>query len=166
MKQIVLYAIIPLLLIFLLLQFVPVARTNPPTLGEIQVPTHIHTILKKACWDCHSHQTQWPWYSRVAPVSWLVAHDVKEGRAELNFSMWTQYNTKKKRKKLEEIEEEVSKQKMPPRIYTWLHAQAILTAQEKEQLRQWVKASLAAISDAPKPSKPGVRVVSPSAPTR
>lgn len=138
MKSLVLYVFFPLLGIFLLLQLVPVERKNPPTSGEIQVPVHIRSILQRACWDCHSHQTRWPWYSKIAPISWLVVHDVEEGRKELNFSLWTTYNTKKMRKKLDEIEEEISNNKMPPTLYTWLHTQAHLTPQDKKQLKQWL----------------------------
>ena len=73
-------------------------------------------VIGRACSDCHSNHTVWPWYSRISPVSWLVARDVKEGRAKLNFSQWNIYSPEMTRIKLGEICEEVKKGEMPPRV--------------------------------------------------
>ena len=62
----------------------PVTRQNPPVTGDVTAPADVGGILRRACYDCHSHETVWPWYSRVAPASWLVAHDVDEGRGFIN----------------------------------------------------------------------------------
>src|SRR5262245_24374433 len=69
-------------------QFVPATLTNPPVQGSLQAPLPISVTLRRACYDCHSNETRWPWYSRVAPVSWLVVRDVNLGREEINFSEW------------------------------------------------------------------------------
>ena len=81
--------------------------TNPPVEQDVAAPPAVAAVLRRACYDCHSNETVWPWYSHVAPVSWLLARDVREGRAELNFSVWDSYEAKKKAKKLKETAEEV-----------------------------------------------------------
>jgi len=70
--------------VFVLIQFIPVARTNPPVEGEISASPEVMSILRRACYDCHSNETRWPWYSKIAPVSWLSVKDVNEGREHLN----------------------------------------------------------------------------------
>jgi len=70
------------------IQWVPVERTNPAVTSEVMVSPEVRDLLVRACFDCHSHQTVWPWYSRVAPVSWWVASHIRKGRADLNFSEW------------------------------------------------------------------------------
>ena len=70
------------------IQLVPVERTNPPVESEVAAPPAARAVLRRACYDCHSHETRGPWYAQVAPISWLVANDVQEGRRELNCSQW------------------------------------------------------------------------------
>ncbi|GJL62938.1 MAG: hypothetical protein NPIRA04_15920 [Nitrospirales bacterium] len=120
-----------------LIQLIPVTQSNPAVIKEVDAPPHIQSILKRACYDCHSHETVWPWYSQVAPASWLLAWDVQEGREELNFSIWNQYVSKKKDKKLKEIAEEIDEGDMPPWFYLPLHPEAQLSSQDKHQLREW-----------------------------
>src|SRR6185369_314098 len=103
---------------------VPVERTNPPVETDLQAPPPVHAILRRACYDCHSNETVWPWYSHVAPVSWLLARDVREGRRELNFSTWDAYDAKKKDKTLKESIEEAVEGEMPPWFYVALHRDA------------------------------------------
>jgi cytochrome c551/c552 len=122
------------------IQFVPVERTNPEVTGEIETPAEVMDILRRSCYDCHSNETVWPWYSRVAPLSWKVVDDVDEGREEMNFSEWIGYSEKKKAKKIHEIWEEVSEGEMPPWYYTPLHPEAELSAADKETLRKWTEA--------------------------
>ena len=122
------------------IQFVPVERTNPHVTGEIEAPAEVMDILRRSCYDCHSNETVWPWYSRVAPVSWLVIDDVDEGREEMNFSDWSAYSEKKKGKKIHEIWEEVSEGEMPMWYYTILHSEAELSAADKETLHKWTEA--------------------------
>src|SRR5512142_1468745 len=85
----------------LLIQAVPVDRSNGPVESDAGAPAPVAGILRRACYDCHSNRTIWPGYSRVAPVSWLVAHDVHEGRRELNFSAWGRYDAEQRRRKLD-----------------------------------------------------------------
>ncbi len=83
------------------IQFIPVERSNPPVTQEIDAPSNVLSILKTSCYDCHSNETEWPWYSKVAPVSFLVSADVRNGRKRVNFSEWDKYDEEKKEKKLE-----------------------------------------------------------------
>jgi hypothetical protein len=127
--------------VLLLIQLFPGGRTNPPVTGEIQPAAEISKILQKSCYDCHSHQTQWPWYSRIAPSSWLVIHDVNEGREHLNFSIWNTYTSREKIKIYEEIREVLEKEEMPLKPYLWMHSKARLSEEDLQNLFQWITLS-------------------------
>ncbi len=118
-------------------------KTNPPVQADISLPQEIGSTLHRACYNCHSNETVWPWYSNVAPVSWLVASDVSEGRDQLNFSVWGTYDAASKSKKLDKIAEEVMGGGMPPWYYTMVHSEARLSQAEREQIRNWTAAELA-----------------------
>jgi hypothetical protein len=96
--------IIAVVIIIVGIQFIPVDRSNPPVTEEINAPANVLSILKTSCYDCHSNETTWPWYSYVAPVSFLVAGDVEEARKHLNFTEWDKYDESKQSKKLEHIQ--------------------------------------------------------------
>lgn len=121
-------------------QLVRPARVNPapnPALsfaGQAGVDPAATAILQRACADCHSNQTHWPWYSNVAPISWLLAHDVSEGRSTLNFSEWSRYDAAQRARLLFEICEDVREGEMPPFEYTLLHRQAKLDGQDVKTL--------------------------------
>jgi hypothetical protein len=131
------WVVLGLVVVFAGIQLVPVDRTNPPVEADVPASPEVRAILRRACYDCHSNETVWPWYSRVAPVSWLVAQDVHEGRAELNFSTWDRYTTQQQVKKLKESLEEVNEGEMPPWFYLPVHRDAALTAQDRATLHQW-----------------------------
>jgi hypothetical protein len=120
-------------------QLVRPARTNPPVTAEVDAPEAVRAVLRRACYDCHSNTTVWPWYAHVAPVSWLVAHDVDEGRGELNFSTWDAYPAKKRVKKMEEIVEVLEEDEMPLWYYVLLHPEARLTDAERATLDGWAR---------------------------
>jgi hypothetical protein len=122
-------------------QFVPVSRTNPPVETDIAAPADVNAILRRACYDCHSNETVWPWYSRVAPVSWLVAHDTNEGREHLNFSTWNRLSIPERHEALDELWEEVESGGMPLPIYLPLHPEARLSDADKAAIQAWVRAS-------------------------
>ncbi len=84
------WAIAVLIIALVAIQLVPVDRTNPPVETEVPATVEVRSILRRACYDCHSNETVWPWYSRIAPISWLVARDVREGREKVNLSTWNQ----------------------------------------------------------------------------
>ena len=112
-------------------------QTNPPIVQDVAAPPEIDGLLRRACYDCHSNETVWPWYSQVAPVSWLLARDVREGRKELNFSTWNAYEPAKKGKKLKESADEAAEGEMPPWFYVVVHRDAALSPADVERLRTW-----------------------------
>ena len=119
------------------IQLVPVERSNPPVTADLAAPPAVDAVLRASCYDCHSNETRWPWYSRVAPVSWLVARDVKEARDRLNFSLWGTYESKRQQRLAEEMWEEVEKAEMPLEIYLLAHADARLTEDDRAVLAAW-----------------------------
>jgi hypothetical protein len=134
-------------------QLVPLERVNlpvppllpsPPSTGDIGAPPQIEALLARACYDCHSNWTKWPWYSRVAPVSWLVARDVALGRKELNFSEWRSYYPQTRRRKLQWMGRVLRERSMPPWAYRLMHPGARLTGAERGMLDRWIDAEISA----------------------
>ena len=125
------------------IQFVRPSRVNPPVdethtlYATEQVPADVRVILDRSCVDCHSSKTVWPWYSQIAPVSWLLADHVKEGRRELNFSEWSTFKPKRKARKLKEICDQVKEKEMPITQYTLIHPTAKLSDAERARLCEW-----------------------------
>lgn len=122
---------------FIVIQVVPVNRANPPVQGDFRGSAEVVSVLRRACYDCHSNETVWPWYSRIAPVSWLIAHDVHEGRAALNFSTWDQLSAEKQAEALKESWEEIAEGKMPTWYYVVIHPEAKLSTNDRSVLRAW-----------------------------
>jgi hypothetical protein len=128
---------------FAALQLIRPDRTNPPVDpalridAHVTVPADIGAILDRACRDCHTNQTRWPWYSHVAPPSLLLAHDVREGRDELNFSEWGDYDEETASEQLEDICDQVRQRQMPLRPYTWMHPEARLSDDDVQRLCAW-----------------------------
>lgn len=121
------------------IQFVPIARTNPPVESDVPAPAELKAVLRRSCYDCHSNETRWPWYARVAPVSFLIASDVKEGRRQVNFSVWNQYSGNRKARKLKGIVEQVEQNKMPQWYYVIMHPEVKLSGSDKEMIIRWAK---------------------------
>ena len=113
-------------------------RSNPAvdpavTWQAVAMPSpEVAAIVYRSCRDCHTNETVWPWYSRLSPMSWLVANDVREGRAKLNFSRWDIYSPEMSQTRMGEACDEVRKGDMPLRFYTPLHPDAKLTAKDVE----------------------------------
>jgi len=129
-----------LLVALILIQFIPFGHdhSNPPTTKEPSWDSpQTRNLFARACFDCHSSQTGWRWYSYVAPVSWLVARDVNEGRRHLNFSEW-----EKPQKHAEHVVEEVKSGDMPLWFYVPLHPSAKLSEAEKRSLMEGAEKSL------------------------
>lgn len=137
------------ILLVLGIQLIPVPRENPEVVAPITVPDDVRMVLENSCYDCHSNLTEWPWYSRVAPVSWLVYKDVKKGRDELNFSEWGEYSDRRRNHKLEEVEEKVSEGEMPLKVYLPLHPEARLSDADRQTLIEWSRAEREAMDEAP-----------------
>lgn len=115
--------------------------SNTDIFNQITADAEVVSLVKSACYDCHSNTTQYPWYSQIAPASWWIAHHVNEGKEHLNFSEWTGYSPEKAAHKLRECFEEVAKEEMPLKSYTWLHQEAQLTEGERAKLVAWFKKS-------------------------
>ncbi|MCB9223257.1 MAG: heme-binding domain-containing protein [Crocinitomicaceae bacterium] len=132
--------LIALLIILVGIQFIRIDTTtnemdpNQDFLALTNAPKEVSDLMHNACYDCHSNETKYPWYSQIAPISWWVGHHIDEGKHHLNFSEWGSYEPKRADHKLEECVEEVEHGEMPMDSYTWMHSDAKLSDEEKEML--------------------------------
>jgi Haem-binding domain len=124
------------------MQFKQVQRTNPPVSGDIAASPMIEVTLRRACYDCHSNETRWPWYSAIAPVSWLIADHVNLGRKEINFSEWGSYYPATRRRKLEWMGRALHEEVMPPWSYRLMHPGSRLSGADRAALEQWIEAEV------------------------
>ncbi len=140
LKKILIWVAVAFVGLALLMQLIPYGRdhNNPPVLSE---PTWdspaTHELAKRACFDCHSNEPTWPWYSNIAPVSWLVYHDVIEARDRMNFSEWDRPHPG-----IDQVIEEIEEGGMPLPQYLLMHPNARLSAQEREALIEGLRKSL------------------------
>lgn len=144
MKKKLKFVFIGAVVIFLALQFFNPARTNPPVINDCiaaaKPPADVAASLRAACYDCHSSETKWPLYSRIAPSSWLVVGDVNEGREHLDLSDWPT-EPDRVAKKLDRINEVLGYREMPPKKYTILHPEARLTEAQLKAIMDWTEAA-------------------------
>jgi hypothetical protein len=130
MKKIILFIVIGGLVLFGLIQLVPIDRTNPPTTQEPKWSSpEARALVKQSCFQCHSNETEWPWYSYIAPASWLIKFDVVNGRDQFNFSEWDQNPGT-----LSQMVRNIQRGSMPPLQYTLFHPDAKLNDQQKQAL--------------------------------
>lgn len=135
-----------LTIILIIIQFFKIDKTIKPVnqqtdfLITTQTNTEVAAILKTACYDCHSNQPTYPWYTNFAPVSWWIKNHINEGSKHLNFSEWGNYSLKRKDHKLEECVEMIEEGEMPMNSYTWIHKEAKLTDAQRQLLIEWFKA--------------------------
>jgi hypothetical protein len=138
-------AVVILVVLSAAIQLIRPDRSNPPVdrantiSAHLPVPPDVQRILDHSCRDCHTNNTVWPWYSNVAPVSWFVAHDVHEGRDEMNFSEWGDYDRDTMEEQLEHICSEVRDGHMPIKGYTLAHPGTALTPPQVEAICRWTK---------------------------
>ena len=140
-KRVAGVGVLSILGLFLVIQLVPYGRnhTNPPVVSEPNWDSaQTRALAERACFDCHSNETTWPWYSNVAPVSWLTQIDTDEGRSTLNFSEW---GTHPRSERGGELGESIAEGQMPPAIYLVTHPEARLTQAEKSALIQGLQAT-------------------------
>ncbi len=127
-------------------QFVRPSHSNPPVIqarsihAQLTIGPEVDSVLSRSCNDCHSNQTVWPWYSNVAPISWIIASDVSRGRDALNFSEWDKYSAEEHQKLLKEVCIEASDREMPGIPYTWLHPDARLSDADIQSVCAWTNA--------------------------
>jgi hypothetical protein len=135
------WAVTVILVGFICVQFVRADRTNPPAPHGASLlakaPPAVASILDRSCRDCHSNETRWPWYSHVAPVSWLVASDVHGAREHMNLSEWTSYSSDDQDKFLNGMCSLTKRQRMPLPIYLFLHRDAKLSDADVKTLCAW-----------------------------
>ena len=147
--------LIALAVLLVAVQVVRPARTNPPvdpsrTIQALTKMTpEVDAILKRSCNDCHSYETKWPWYTNVAPVSWLVINDVNEGRRHASLSDWASYNRKRAIHVLDEMNDEVGDGGMPPGKYLTLHPEAALSDADRALFLTWVREEKARLESQP-----------------
>ncbi|MEY4930007.1 MAG: hypothetical protein RI909_731 [Bacteroidota bacterium] len=135
-----------LLVVLLVIQFLRPARniSESESANEISnhyaVPAEIHAVLKTSCYDCHSNNTKYPWYSQIQPVAWWLQSHINEGKGELNFSEFGTYEQKKAKHKFEEIEEVVREGEMPLSSYTFIHRDTKLSQEQSAAIALWAGA--------------------------
>jgi hypothetical protein len=115
---------------------------------KFAMPADVKTVLQKACYDCHSNNTTYPWYNNIQPVAFWLSLHVNEGKRKLNFDEFTNLPLYRQYKKLDEITEQMKESEMPLSSYTWIHKNAILTDAEKQAANTWVTSSRAAMEAA------------------
>src|SRR5712692_7214456 len=113
--------------------------SNQTIFREAQIDPETLAIVQRACQNCHSQQTEWPWYSHVAPVSWLLARDVQQARLHMNLSRWQDYSTDDRLRLLSEIGSAVRNREMPLPRYLLLHPEARLTDKDRQEIYQWTR---------------------------
>lgn len=140
-------ALILLVLLIIIQFFHPeknISETSTVSANDISkvypVPDNVQTILKTSCYDCHSNNTNYPWYSKIQPVAWWLNDHVKEGKKEINFAEFASYRIGRQYKKMEEIIEQVKEDEMPLYSYTLIHGNAKLSEDQKLSINNWAKA--------------------------
>jgi|TARA_R110000744_G_scaffold342872_4_gene448054 hypothetical protein len=133
-----------LLVAFVGIQFIPTERNQSDSVPSTDfmlvhnVPENIQNKLQVSCYDCHSNNTQYPWYNKIQPVAWFLEDHVKEGKAELNFNEWDSLSNRRKASKLKSIISQIEDDKMPLSSYTLIHRDAVFSDTEKQELIQWM----------------------------
>ena len=144
-KRIIKRVVVVLLILLVLIQFFHPAKNlaaakGPNDITKVYtVPDSVDSILEKACYDCHSNNTRYPWYNNIQPVAWWLNNHVHEGKHELNFSEIGTYTKKRQIKKFNKIAKSVTEGWMPLNSYTWIHKDAVLTKDESKTVADWAK---------------------------
>jgi len=140
-----------IVLVFIVIQFVHPKKNQSADVSENDIsksyatPDDVKLILAKACNDCHSNNTTYPWYNNIQPVAWWLNNHIKEGKRHLNFSEFAAYRVARQYKKMDECAEQIKESEMPLSSYTWIHKNAILTADEKSKLFAWLESIQSAL---------------------
>jgi hypothetical protein len=159
MKKIIKISAIAVAVIVILIQlyrperFTTAEVTENHITKKLNVPPDVEKILKRSCFDCHSNHTAWPWYSNIAPMSWLVIDDVKHGRGKMNFSEWGKMSASKQGIKLDKICEEITEGEMPLKQYLMIHKDAELSQADKDLLCSWAQNELKKFENEPEEEK-------------
>jgi len=142
--KIVKKAAINLLVVFVGIQFVPTKRNQSDNISEsdfmivYNVPEQIENKIKVSCYDCHSNNTQYPWYNKIQPVAWFLEGHIKKAKEELNFSEFGDYSKRRQKNKLKSIINRIRDNEMPLPSYILMHKDAVLSESEKSELENWI----------------------------
>ena len=145
MKKFIKIFLLILVLALVIIQFIKPDTNNPAEdktkfiASNMQIPDNIFKQLEKSCFDCHSYRTEWPWYSKISPVVYLINSDVKKGREQLNFSVWGDYDKPRMMDKLDGTLTAVKDGEMPLSIYLPMHPEAKLSESDKKMLTDWAR---------------------------
>jgi hypothetical protein len=151
-KKILRVMLFIILIAFIVIQFIRPARNlsgqvlETDILKTFNVPGNVSTLLKNACYDCHSNNTNYPWYSNIQPVGWLLAEDIKDAKAELNFSEFGSLSSRRQISKLKNVASRIKDGTMPLPMYQLMHPEARLTKDERQLLVEWVESIRDSIS--------------------
>jgi len=141
MKRIVRFVLMGIGVLVIAIQFIPIERTNPPVTGLVDAPEEVLTTLRRSCWDCHSNETDWPWYAYVAPMKLRVSQHVWMGREHVNFTEWDSYDAEELDEAYEEIAKVIDRGRMPLKDYLLVHRNAKLTTSDRERLVSWAESA-------------------------
>ncbi|MBS7565673.1 heme-binding domain-containing protein [Mucilaginibacter sp. SMC90] len=145
MKRPLKISFIALLALFIIIQFIPrghnegIARGGNDISKATIFPADVNVILQGSCYDCHSNHTEYPWYSKIQPVRYILDDHIRNGKKELNFTEFAGYTKRRQRSRLREIGQSLSEGSMPLSSYILIHRNAILSQKEKQRLQQWAK---------------------------
>ena len=140
---------------FIAIQFIRPAKNVSPAIGpnditaKVTVPADVQRVLAKACYDCHSDNTRYPWYAQVQPVGWWLASHIHDGKRHLNFSEFGAYDAKTAPRRLHGVARTVNRGVMPLHSYLWIHHDAVLTEAEKKLLTDWAEAAQTQLAASP-----------------
>ncbi|MBB1287346.1 heme-binding domain-containing protein [Flavisolibacter sp. BT320] len=138
-----------IVIVFVLIQFIRpqknngVAETDKDFTHFLFVPDTVRSLLRTSCYDCHSNKTVYPWYAEIAPASWWLANHIKEGKAELNFSDFSQYSSRRLKTKLNGIGEQVATREMPLKSYLLIHGNAEFSDGQIKIIKDWTDSAKA-----------------------
>ena len=144
MKRILKILLLVLLVAFIAIQFFPTQRNESDIVARTDFlivnksPKDISTILRESCYDCHSNNTDYPWYNKIQPVAWFLEDHVKHGKGELNFNTWDELSDRRKKSKLKSITNQVKDGEMPLYSYTLIHRDAILSDSDKNTIENYM----------------------------
>lgn len=134
-----------LLVFFVGIQFIPTERNQSDLVPRTDfllvnnTPENIGNLLQVSCYDCHSNNTNYPWYNKVQPIAWFLENHIKEGKDELNFSEWDEYSNRRKNSKLKSIISQIEDDEMPLFLYTLFHWDAVYSDSEKEMVIEYMR---------------------------
>jgi len=133
-----------LIIVLVGIQFIPTARNEnnevltTEFIKAFNPPKNISYLLKTSCYDCHSNNTNYPWYNKIQPISWFLERHIKEAKEELNFSEFGEYSIRKQKSKLKSISNQIKDDEMPLSSYTLIHRDAKLSEKDKSELEKWL----------------------------